>query len=98
MTYTGLEGICITFENFCKEDKDILLGDETVKIFLNATGRLDDISRELKAFLDYVAGKVPPDLLGWKRFLYGLLLFFMIFNFYGYVITSQGMLWEKRLV
>ena len=50
-----------TFENFCKEDKDILLGDETVKIFLNATGRLDDISRELKAFLDYVAGKMPDD-------------------------------------
>ena len=50
-----------TFENFCREDKDIPLGDETVKIFLNANGRLDDVSRELKAFLDYVAGKMPDD-------------------------------------
>ncbi len=50
-----------TFENFCKEDKDIPLGDETAKIFLNAAGHLDDVSKELKAFLDYVAGKMPDD-------------------------------------
>ena len=50
-----------TFANFCKEDKDIPLGDETTKIFLNADGHLDDVSKELKAFLDYVAGKMPDD-------------------------------------
>jgi len=46
-----------TFENICEEDKDIFLGDGAVKIFLNADGKLDDVGRELKAFLDYVAGK-----------------------------------------
>lgn len=50
-----------TFENTCKEDKTILLGDETTKIFLNAKGTMDDVSPELKAFLDYVAGKKPAD-------------------------------------
>ena len=50
-----------TFENICKEDNNISMGDETVKIFLNAKGTLDDVNDELKAFLDYVAGKKPKD-------------------------------------
>ena len=50
-----------TFENICKEDGSISMGDEAVKIFLNAKGTMDDISKELKAFLDYVAGKKPVD-------------------------------------
>ncbi|EOS46312.1 hypothetical protein C809_02343 [Lachnospiraceae bacterium MD335] len=50
-----------TFENICKEDGSIFMGDETVKIFLNAKGTLDDVSDKLKAFLDYVAGKKPKD-------------------------------------
>ncbi len=50
-----------TFENICKEDKDITLEDGTTKIFLNAVGNMDDVSVELKAFLDYVAGKKPED-------------------------------------
>ena len=50
-----------TFENICKEDGTIFMGDEAVKIFLNAKGTLDDVSDELKAFLDYVAGKKPKD-------------------------------------
>ena len=50
-----------TFENICKEDGSIFMGDEAVKIFLNAKGTLDDVSDELKAFLDYVAGKKPKD-------------------------------------
>ena len=45
-----------TCENFCKEDKSIALADGAIKIFLNAMGTLDDISHELKAFLDYVVG------------------------------------------
>ena len=45
-----------TFENICKEDNSISMGDEAVKIFLNADGTMDDVSKELKAFLDYVAG------------------------------------------
>ena len=50
-----------TFENICKEDGSISMGDKAVKIFLNAKGTLDDVSDELKAFLDYVAGKKPKD-------------------------------------
>ena len=39
--------------------KFISMGDETVKIFLNTDGTLDDTSRDLRAFLDYVAGQRP---------------------------------------
>ena len=50
-----------TFENLCKEDPGISLGDETTKIFLSADSTMDDVSKELKAFLDYVAGNVTDD-------------------------------------
>ncbi len=50
-----------TFGNICKEDKSISMGDGAVKILLNANGTQDDVSKELKAFLDYVAGKKPED-------------------------------------
>ncbi len=50
-----------TFENICKEDNSVFLKDGAVKIFLNADSDQDDVSQELKAFLDYVAGKVPAD-------------------------------------
>ena len=50
-----------TFESICREDKNISLGDSAVKIFLNADGKMNDVSRELKAFLDYVAGKKSED-------------------------------------
>lgn len=50
-----------TFEHICREDNSISMGDEAVKIFLNAKGTLHDVSDELKAFLDYVAGEKPED-------------------------------------
>ena len=50
-----------TFENICKEDNSVFLKDGAVKIFLNADSDQDDVSQELKAFLDYVAGKEPAD-------------------------------------
>ena len=50
-----------TFENLCKEDNSIALNDGTTKIFLNASGKMDDTSKELRAFLDYVAGKESDD-------------------------------------
>ncbi len=37
------------------------MGDGITKIFLNTNGWLNDISKELKAFLDYVADKKPED-------------------------------------
>lgn len=50
-----------TFRNICVEDKSLVLDDQTTKIFLNAAGKTDDASGELKAFLDYVAGKKSED-------------------------------------
>ena len=50
-----------TFENICREDKEIFLEDGATKIFLNADSEMDDVSKELKAFLDYVAGKESDD-------------------------------------
>ncbi len=50
-----------TFENICKEDTSVSLKDEAVRIFLNADSSQDDVSQELKAFLDYVAGKESED-------------------------------------
>ncbi len=50
-----------TFKNFCEEDKAVLLGDETAKVFLNTESTMEDVSKELRAFLDYVAGKKSED-------------------------------------
>ena len=50
-----------TFENICKEDKNISLEDETTKIFLNTDSIMNDVSEELRVFLDYVAGKKSDD-------------------------------------
>ena len=50
-----------TFRNICEEDNSLSLEDGAVKIFLNAAGKQDDVSSELKAFLDYVAGKESED-------------------------------------
>ncbi len=48
-----------TFENICKEDNSISMGDEAVKIFLNADGTMDDVSCELRAFLDAFTSILP---------------------------------------
>ncbi len=50
-----------TFKNICIEDKKILLGDDTTKIFLNTEGKMADVNQKLIAFLDYVAGKKSDD-------------------------------------
>ena len=50
-----------TFENLCKEEDGLSLGDGTKKIFLNASGEKGDVSPQLKAFLDYVAGRSSED-------------------------------------
>lgn len=51
-----------TFENLCKEDHGISMGDGTTKIFLNADSRMDDVGAGLRAFLDYAAGRVSDDI------------------------------------
>lgn len=46
-----------TFENRCRENQEIVLGDEAMKMFLNTEGTREDVSGDLKAFLDYVGGR-----------------------------------------
>lgn len=43
-----------TFENRCNEDFNLVLGDETTKVFLNTKGTHDDVDEELLEFLAYV--------------------------------------------
>ena len=43
-----------TFENRCNQSQDLLLGDETVKVFINAAGTADDVSEEMAEFLRYL--------------------------------------------
>ena len=50
-----------TFYNMCKENPSLRLDDGTVTVFLNAKGTADDVSPELKAFLDLVMGKSSDD-------------------------------------
>ena len=52
-----------TFRNLCIEDNEILLNDGTAKLFLSTKGEVDDVSKPLKMFLDYVDGKKPEDAL-----------------------------------
>ena len=46
-----------TFENTCKELPELSLGDETTKLFLCAGGNANDISDDMKDFLDWLCGK-----------------------------------------
>lgn len=49
-----------TFENQCREEGSLRLEDDTYKLFLNTEGVMDDVSTDLKAFLDYMGGR-PSD-------------------------------------
>mgnify|MGYP002672857384 CR=1 FL=1 len=51
-----------TFENRCNEVEGLRLGDESTKIFLNASGNKENLPEELRNFLDYLSGKEPK---GW---------------------------------
>ena len=50
-----------TFRNTCVQNPDLSLNDGTTTIFLNSKGKDDDISPELKAFLNLVNGKTSGD-------------------------------------
>ncbi|MBR4195664.1 MAG: Rpn family recombination-promoting nuclease/putative transposase [Synergistaceae bacterium] len=50
-----------TFMNTCGEADGLKLNDGAVTIFLNTQGKTDDISGELKAFLDFMTGKAGGD-------------------------------------
>ena len=48
-----------SFRPICMEAEELELDDGTNRIILSAQGDKDDISAELKALLNYIAGKVP---------------------------------------
>ena len=48
-----------TFENRCREDLEIALGDDATKIILNTRGTVGEISDELKALLRFMDGMEP---------------------------------------
>ena len=43
-----------TFRERCDEDNKLSLNDGAVKIFLSTKGKIDDVSADVKAFLNYV--------------------------------------------
>jgi predicted transposase/invertase (TIGR01784 family) len=50
-----------TFENFCQQDKELPLGDKTIKVFLNPHSDMDDVDEELGNFLKYLADGTISD-------------------------------------
>ncbi|MBQ7359604.1 MAG: Rpn family recombination-promoting nuclease/putative transposase [Lachnospiraceae bacterium] len=59
--FFGLGRHIYTFKNLCVEDPTLVLGDETIKVFLNASSIVDDIDTELANFLSYVSTGEPKD-------------------------------------
>ena len=53
--YDGSGRHMYTFEMLCTKEPNIALNDGIHTVFLNAKGKKDDISPELKRFLDFVA-------------------------------------------
>ena len=51
------------FENICVQNRDILLRDEAIKVFINADGDLTGLPEGLAAFLQYLKGKVVENEL-----------------------------------
>lgn len=56
-----------TFENRCKEVQGLQLGDESTKIFLNASGNKENLPEELKNFLDFLSGEEPRGQAGYRN-------------------------------
>ena len=51
------------FENICVQNRDILLKDEAIKVFINADGDLTGLPENLAAFLKYLKGVVVDNEL-----------------------------------
>lgn len=51
------------FRNLCIGDSSIELGDGTCKVFINAKSSKEQVSGEMRAFLDYLCGKEPTSEL-----------------------------------
>ena len=50
-----------TFRNRCDEDNKLIMPDGAVKVFLSTKGTLEDVSSDIKAFLNYVDGIISSD-------------------------------------
>ena len=50
-----------TFRNICMEDRETVMPDGTTKILLSTKGTLDDVTSDMKAFLEYIDGKTVND-------------------------------------
>lgn len=50
-----------TFKNVCMEDMETVMPDGATKILLSTKGTMDDITPDMKAFLEYVDGKTGDD-------------------------------------
>ena len=56
------ENRCLyTFENICREDKDLSLGDEAYKVFVNAKGNTNEASDCLKHLLEFLRNNKTSD-------------------------------------
>ena len=50
-----------TYKSICKEDRSITLNDGVTKIILNSTASEKAESKELRAVLDYMNGRITDD-------------------------------------
>ena len=48
-----------SFQSMCAEQPQLELGDGVQKVLISASGTQEDVSEDLKSFLNYVAGKLP---------------------------------------
>ena len=55
MPFEGKDLHKFTFRNVCVEDPELELGDGTCKIFLTPAGTADDISKEMRELMSYMA-------------------------------------------
>ena len=43
------------FRNYCQQNKEIELGDDTAKVIINAKGSREGLSEDMIAFLDFIS-------------------------------------------
>ena len=55
MPFEGKDLHKFTFRNVCVEDPELELGDGTCKIFLTPAGTADDVSKEMRELMSYIA-------------------------------------------
>ena len=55
MPFEGKDLHKFTFRNVCVEDPELELGDGMCKIFLTPAGTADDVSKEMRELMNYIA-------------------------------------------